>query len=294
MAQEIQDQNRLKDTSESLYKLYEKQNRYEEALKFRNEFDKIKNKLLSAQAYEKLSAMKARHEKETREKQIQLLKKEQEVRDERIRRQRVTITLSILAIVLAIILLITLYHRFKLKVKSGKALEQAFQKMEQLASTDQLTGLYNRRSMLERIEIETVRMGRTWKPFSFIMLDIDDFKKINDTFGHECGDNVLIMLAQVLADSLRLQDVPARWGGEEFLLLLPDTTIDGALQLAEKICHNIESICVSCHENKIQFTVSAGVSSYDHPEPIESVIRKADDALYHAKKAGKNCAHKAI
>lgn len=294
MAKEIQDKNRLKDASESLYKLYEKQKRYKEALKFRNEFENIKGKLLSAQAYEKISALEASHEKETRQKQIELLKKEQEVRDERIRRQRITITLSVLAIVLTIILLMTLYHRFKLKVKSSMALEEAFQKMEQLASTDQLTGLYNRRSLLERIEIETVRMGRTWKPFSFIMLDIDDFKKINDTFGHECGDAVLIILATTLAGSLRLQDVSARWGGEEFLLLLPDTTIEGALRLAEKIRHNVESLIVSCNENEIQFTISSGVSSYDHPGPIESVIRKADDALYRAKKGGKNCVHKAI
>ncbi len=294
MAKEIQNRNRLKDTTESLYKLYEKQKRYKEAVKFRDEFDNIKSKLLTVQAYEKISALEARHEKETRQKEIELLKKEQEVRDERIYRQRITITLSVIAIVLTIILLIVLYHRFKLKVKSSKALEKAFQKMEKLASTDQLTGLYNRRSLLERIEIETVRMGRTWKPFSFIMLDIDDFKKINDTDGHECGDKVLIILAQILKSSLRLQDVSARWGGEEFLILLPDTPIDGALQLAEKIRHTVASLDVSCKENEVQFTISAGVSSYDHPEPIESIIRKADDALYLAKKAGKNCVHKAL
>ena len=81
---------------------------------------------------------------------------------------------------------------------------------------------------------------------------------------------------------------------EEFLLLLPDTTIDGAAQLAEKIRQNIESLSVTCDDNFVKFTVSAGVSTYDHPEPIESVIRKADDALYRAKRAGKNCVHKNI
>jgi diguanylate cyclase (GGDEF)-like protein len=294
MATDIKDRNRLKDTTESLYKLYEKQKRYKEALKFRNELDKIKNVLMSAQAYEKISELQAKHERETREKKIEILKKEQQIRDERIRRQRITIGLSILAVVLVVILLITLYYRFKLKVKSGMALEKAFQKMEQLASTDQLTGLYNRRSLLERIEIETVRMGRSWKPFSFIMLDIDNFKKVNDEFGHECGDTVLKLVSQILTSSLRLQDVSARWGGEEFLLLLPDTTIDGAAQLAEKIRQSIESLSVTCNDNFVKFTVSAGVSTYDHPEPIESVIRKADDALYRAKRAGKNCVHKSI
>ncbi len=294
MAREIKDQNRLKDTTESLYLLYEKQHRYKDALKFRNEFDKIKNKQMSAQAYEKISQLEARHEKEKRQKEIQLLKKEQEIRDERIHHQQVTLTLVILAIVLALVLLMTLYHRYKLKVKSSKELEKAFQKMEELAGTDQLTGLYNRRSLLERVELETVRMGRTWNPFSFIMLDIDNFKKINDTFGHECGDSVLKKLAETLRKSLRLQDVSARWGGEEFLLLLPDTDIQGAFRLAEKIRRNIESVRVSCNGNMIQFTVSAGVSSYDHPGAIDSVIRKADDALYLAKKSGKNCVQQSV
>ncbi|NOZ14063.1 MAG: diguanylate cyclase [Acidobacteria bacterium] len=289
MSKEIQDQNRLKDTTESLYRLYEKQHRYKEALKFRNEFDKIKNKQMSAQAYEKISQLEARHEKEKRQKEIQLLKKEQEIRDERIRHQQVTLTLVVIATILALVLLMTLYRRYKLKVKSSKELEKAFQKMEELAGTDQLTGLYNRRSFLERVEIETVRMGRTWKPFSFIMLDIDNFKTINDTFGHECGDTVLKALAKALKNSLRLQDVSARWGGEEFLLLLPDTGIQGAFRLAEKIRRNIESIRVSCNGDTIRFTVSAGVSSYDHPGAIDSVIRKADEALYLAKKSGKNC-----
>ena len=290
---EIQDQNRLKDATESLYKLYEKEHRYKEALKFRNEFDAIRDKLKSAQAYEKISELEARHEKETRKKEIELLKKKQQIRDERIRRQRITITLSIVAIILAITLLLTLYRRFRLKVKSARELESAYKKMEELAGTDTLTGLYNRRALLERIEIETVRMGRTWKPFSFIMLDIDNFKKINDTFGHECGDTVLVTLAKTLKSSLRLQDVSARWGGEEFLLLLPETTIDGAFRLAEKIRRNIEKLRISCGSNEIQFTVSAGVSCYDHPGPIEAIIRKADKALYNAKKSGKNRVHKA-
>ncbi len=173
--------------------------------------------------------------------------------------------------------------------RTNKALNIANTKLEQIAKTDPLTDLSNRRDMIEKMEHEQKRFGRNGKSFVLLMSDIDDFKKINDDNGHDCGDFILESLARQMKSSARKQDITGRWGGEEFLMLLPETDIDGGFALADKIRKDIEATSYVFSENKLELTMTFGVSVYDRPMDIDQCIKMADEALYRGKKQGKNC-----
>ncbi|MEM4592930.1 MAG: sensor domain-containing diguanylate cyclase, partial [Sulfolobales archaeon] len=151
--------------------------------------------------------------------------------------------------------------------------------------TDCLTGLYNRRFIEEELEKSRALSERYGIPFSVLMIDIDDFKKINDHFGHDVGDLVLKTLATVLKHNSREADSVARWGGEEFLVLLHNTNFEGALSIAERLRKTVASLRL---KDIPSFTISIGVTSFKKGESIESLLRRVDTALYEAKKAGKN------
>ncbi|OEJ66932.1 hypothetical protein BEN30_11105 [Magnetovibrio blakemorei] len=159
------------------------------------------------------------------------------------------------------------------------------QTLREQATTDTLTGLLNRRSMLEILQDELNRAHRLGSPFSVVMFDIDLFKAVNDTFGHEAGDTVLTTIATRVTSRLRDVDSFARWGGEEFLLLLPGTDLQGALALAET-CREI--IADSPMPGVGVVTASFGVADYRHEKSVTALIRRADSALYDAKNKGRN------
>ncbi|GAB6066495.1 GGDEF domain-containing protein [Aquifex pyrophilus] len=160
---------------------------------------------------------------------------------------------------------------------------------ENLALTDALTGLYNRRVFMEIAEKELSRAMRLGQPFSILMLDLDNFKRINDTYGHDVGDIVLRHVAQILKRNLRRMDVIARWGGEEFIVMLPNTTLENAYKVGEKLRKAVEAAPVELENGKkLKITVSVGVSSFRNQKSLEDIIREADIALYNAKKKGKN------
>ena len=120
------------------------------------------------------------------------------------------------------------------------------------------------------------------------MIDIDHFKKVNDTYGHECGDNVLVNVAQSLEQSLRTHDLVSRWGGEEFVCLLPETDIEGVKIAAEKIRTTVEAHQHQCNDTPVAVTVTLGICGCDGSCPIEECLRHADDALYKGKNQGRN------
>lgn len=162
-------------------------------------------------------------------------------------------------------------------------------KLEISARTDPLTGLCNRRGMLEKVEYERLRFERSKKAFSFIISDIDHFKKINDTYGHDGGDFVLGKVSKCFRESLRSQDIACRWGGEEFLILLPETELQGAIILAEKIRSLIESMTFEHNAHVIRLTMSFGLSVYDEASSdMDGCVKRADECLYIAKASGRN------
>ena len=165
-------------------------------------------------------------------------------------------------------------------------LEKKNKEYEYMASTDSLTGLYNRYKFSELFLSSYKSMIQRDNKMSLIMLDIDFFKKVNDTYGHNVGDAVLIQVSHVMLKILRNVDIVARWGGEEFIMLLPTANIDNAYTLAQKIRTSIENQEIDI-VGKI--TVSIGVSEVMEGDSMEEAIKKADDTLYLAKNSGRNC-----
>ncbi|MDX5300002.1 MAG: GGDEF domain-containing protein [Gammaproteobacteria bacterium] len=159
---------------------------------------------------------------------------------------------------------------------------------ERAAGTDELTGLSNRRDMLQQINQAFARYERSGSHFSVMLIDLDHFKRINDVYGHDAGDYVLSQFAQIMRDLCRKSDVAARWGGEEFLLLLPDTSLLQALSLAERLRASVENAAFEHKGQKIPVTLSAGVGSITQFESVEKLLKQADIFLYEAKMGGRN------
>jgi diguanylate cyclase (GGDEF)-like protein/PAS domain S-box-containing protein len=168
-------------------------------------------------------------------------------------------------------------------------LKKAEDKLRELATTDSLTGLFNRRSFFESGKIEVERSGRYASPLSLMMLDLDHFKEVNDTYGHETGDQVLQMLADVMRNTLRQVDIIGRIGGEEFAVLLPGTTRAEARISAERLRARVEESGLEKGQQAVKFTVSIGLAEASKEcRDLPSLLKRADEALYAAKDQGRN------
>jgi diguanylate cyclase (GGDEF)-like protein len=159
------------------------------------------------------------------------------------------------------------------------------------STRDPLTGVCNRRHLDERLESELAFAQRHGTPLSVLMIDIDHFKKINDTLGHPAGDAVLVQFGRLLAGSVRKEDLVARYGGEEFTVLLRDESSAGAAILAERIRSMVESSVIEWQGKQVRYTVSVGVATHEARDPQKSaasLLETADRRLYGAKAAGRN------
>jgi len=162
-------------------------------------------------------------------------------------------------------------------------------KIKDLVITDHLTGIYNRRFLMKALETEISRAERLHSDLTCLLMDIDHFKRINDTYGHQCGDEVLKMLGSILQTTVREYDVVARYGGEEFFILLPNTAQQAGYEIAERIREEIEKTAVVCGKKEVRITVSTGVATREGPACTpEVILQMADTALYRAKNAGRN------
>jgi len=175
----------------------------------------------------------------------------------------------------------------QLKTEAGKR-EKIAQLLEETARTDFLTKLVNRRAMHRYLQNEMARVERSGGHFSLVLVDIDYFKTINDQFGHGIGDNVLFALSRAFEGSVREQDIVARWGGEEFLILLPNTTQVEALEQAERLRQLLDSDALQIERYPHRVTASFGVCEFSAGEDLESLLKHADVALYQAKALGRN------
>lgn len=244
----------------------------------------------------------AKYETERREEIISNLRYEQEINDLKLSKQN---RLRNFLVIISLLLLVSvglIFNRYHLKTKLNKKLEQtneflvetsqelmqAQKKLERLARTDPLTQLSNRRDILEKIKYEKDRFERSKKPFTIVLGDIDKFKSVNDTYGHDAGDLVLMKISKLMISSLRKQDFVSRWGGEEFLLLLPETDIKGGKITSEKIRQKIAETKIHFKGKNIPVSMTFGVSTYSKTSNIDDCIAKADKALYQGKKSGRN------
>jgi len=167
-------------------------------------------------------------------------------------------------------------------------LERSCQELEMLASLDPLSGLLNRRTLFQRIEIEIERSLRLGLPLTGIMIDIDHFKRVNDNFGHPCGDMVIREIGARLTRSLRKYDYAGRYGGEEFFVLFSNTTSELARSIAERFRKDVEEAPFHWESETLRLTVSIGISQYIPGESPERWISRADAAMYRAKQRGRN------
>lgn len=164
----------------------------------------------------------------------------------------------------------------------------AQRQLEQLSRTDVLTGLANRREALERLKLEGARSSRTKTPCALIMSDIDHFKRFNDEYGHDAGDFVLQATSEILRDNVREQDLVSRYGGEEFLLVLPDTDLDGGIAVAKKIRKELHERSFEYEGHTFTVRMTFGVAEYRGRGTVDSAVKRADEALYRGKEAGRD------
>ncbi len=169
--------------------------------------------------------------------------------------------------------------------EKNRELARLNKELEKRASTDALTGIYNRVKFNDTLESEIGRSKRYNHPISLAMFDIDYFKNINDTYGHHAGDCVLQELAALVSDNIRECDTLARWGGEEFVILFPETSLENCLKISEKLREQIECACFDCIGT---LTCSFGVTEFCQEDDLESLNRRIDDAMYEAKRKGRN------
>ena len=168
-------------------------------------------------------------------------------------------------------------------------LKQIQTKFEKLAVTDMLTQIFNRRHLLDLAEMELKRAARTKSPLSLALIDIDHFKNINDKFGHPAGDQALITFAKICCENIREMDLFARFGGEEFALLMPETNCEQAYQVCERLCRIIAQSIIELDKHSASITISLGLTEMEsEQDTLELILRRADQALYDAKQSGRN------
>ncbi len=175
--------------------------------------------------------------------------------------------------------------RLQREIEARRQMEEM---LVQCAQQDPLTGLMNRRAMMEQLYYQVGAYQRSRKPIALLMVDIDHFKRINDRCGHQAGDTVLKSIAARIQSGIRKQDRMARWGGEEFLLLLPDTDARGAAVLAEKVRALVAGETVAAEGETVEATISIGVTEYRDAQSVDDFIRAADLNMYQAKRNGRN------
>ncbi|NVJ59858.1 MAG: diguanylate cyclase [Gammaproteobacteria bacterium] len=290
---------------------YEALGDYQTASSYLREYILYKEQVNTERNKEAIALFKTRYETEKKEAEIALLKKENELKDiERKKDKRIQFWLYSFIVMIGISVLIILNRYFaqrrskRIINEKNKELTDAYEQLKKVSLTDPLTNLANRRAMRQYLSDELDRFERKQSPFTLVLVDIDYFKKLNDTYGHDGGDFVLVEISKLMASLVRKQDRVCRWGGEEFLLLLPETSLDGAKVLAEKIRTAIMSQQLEFQEDviskadsnyktqkhELKVTVTMGISEFnDGQMTLEKAIKVADTKLYEGKEQGRNC-----
>jgi diguanylate cyclase (GGDEF)-like protein len=255
IAEEINAQSKQADIHELLSGAYEQQGDFSSALAHYKQFHRLKEVVFSEDSAVKFANLQAAHEAENAKKDAEIFHlKNIELQNEIDERKKV----------------------------------QAI--LEELATTDALTGLLNRRQFYLLAGSVIEQAGKYSHPLTVVLFDIDHFKKINDTYGHSAGDRVLVELADIVRTHVRHWEIVCRYGGEEFAILLPGTTLDQGVQFAKRLGEKIAEQRLDIHGEQIGITVSLGVADLSREAPtIDALLEHADRAMYHAKRAGRNC-----
>jgi len=273
---------------EQVIDLLERQGRHAEALKRQKELTELNDRKFRRELERKLTEIRDRHRLMEQESEIRILRQDKEIRSLQLGRQRILI-LSMIGLAFFLFLLAVLaFFGYRAKRRANRNLEVLNRRLDELSRHDALTKLSNRRDMMEKLQILKARADREGSALSMLMIDMDHFKSINDTWGHEQGDKMLQAVARALRERIRGQDLLARWGGEEFLVALADTPREGAMQAAEQLRRAVETKALPVNGNKVSVTITIGVAQYQPQEDLQAAITRADDQLYKGKRAGRN------
>jgi diguanylate cyclase (GGDEF)-like protein len=282
----------------SLYSLaYEQMGDFRRALTYQRRHQALWQELFNQEQSKQMAEMHTRFDMEKKQRENELLKREKEIAALALGKGRSQRNFLFFVALLVLLLAGALYRGFRAKTRANRwleeansriaaqqgKLEKAYYQMEELARHDQLTGLPNRRAALEELEREERRFQRSQKPFSLVMADLVGFKAVNDTAGHDAGDHVLRTAAALFTQSLRAQDTVARWGGDEFLFLLPETDSEGARVLCAAITDKINRHEFKANGQRLEIRASLGVATFGAGLSLEECLRQADQAMYRSR-----------
>ena len=289
LASDIGNLRALESASLELAALEEAQGRPAEALALLRGASEARDQRISQERAEQIERMRARFDNARKERELATLQEQR-------RTQRMVTGFGAVLVLALLGILAMVVHRYRANQRVARimqqknaALEQLQQELKEAAATDYLTGVLNRRAFLPILEHELARLVRNTESFSLLMLDIDHFKKINDTYGHEAGDAVIRGVVDRVCSALRGQDVVCRWGGEEFVVVLPATGAAGARVVAEKLRSAIAANPVEVDGQRIEITMTIGGMVDPHAgDAVHDVVDRADAALYRGKREGRN------
>lgn len=254
----------------------------------------LNSEFSSAEGARRAADLGAFYEAERRNARIELLERDRAIQALELERERGRREALVAGAAGLAVLAVLLGAGYRAKVRTNRLigrkndeLAAARDALDLLSRTDPLTGLWNRRELEARLEEERLRSARSGLPFSVVMMDLDGFKAVNDAHGHAAGDAVLRSAATRSRELARAVDTVGRWGGEEFLFVLPSTPLEGAVKLAEKVREGLAATTVDLHGTPLTVTATFGVSESDGSRG-EELVRRADEAMYEGKRAGRN------
>ncbi|MBP7866671.1 MAG: GGDEF domain-containing protein [Acidobacteria bacterium] len=295
LARAIMARDLVRDCCQTLSEISEREGDFRQALSYHKQVDQIQEEIVNSEKRKNFSDMRANYEIDKKAREVELLKKDRAIQDLELERSRMLRTTTLGGLAAAVGLVFLVLNRYRRKAHDARTisrinreLEEANRKLETAARTDPLTGLFNRRYIQEAAQKEIGRFQRHQHPFAVVIGDIDHFKEFNDRHGHACGDHVLKEIARTMRRFLRKQDLAGRWGGEEFIWLLPETDREGAAAVAERFRGEIESMACSFQEQDLKVTMTLGVAPFEADSDFEGCVRRADEALYRGKQAGRN------
>ncbi len=287
LAEELSDTHTRGELHASLASVLEALGRHREANAHLRAREELQNELLDATKVSNISRLRIAYDANARERELELLREKEA--SQRLANRFLQVALLLAAVVvLGLAFLVRIRTRAAQEVeRKNRELEEAYRQVERLSRTDDLTGLANRRDAVERLQKEILDSTRHNRPFVLALADVDDFKLINDRHGHETGDRVLMALAQEIGSVIRSQDYAARLGGDEILLLFPDTPASVGHALADRIRESVTGIGLTLEGSRVSLTTSIGIVEGIGGD-VETWLRLADRALYAAKARGKN------
>ena len=261
----------------------------------------LRDKMHEEEKARLIREIQASYETDKRQKENDILKRELRIKALALNQKGLEVSFLLALSALVLLMALILYNRYRFRLKAHQGMEQANrqiqekqvqlakanQRLDEMTREDPLTSLANRRELLDRFEQEKIRFLRNGRAFALIMADIDDFKMFNDTYGHNYGDDILKTLASLLRSMIRSQDTVGRWGGDEFLILLPETDLNGAEVVAHKIRSHISRTIFHCREKNLKLQLSLGVSVYKKGMEFDDCLKNADLAMFRRKRKGK-------